>query len=299
MSDDIGTSGIGTLDAAVAELYALPPAGFVERRTELVAAARAGNNRALAHAIAKLRRPTQVAWLVNTWSRRHAADLTTLADLAAELNAAQRRGDASGLRALAARRQTIIDDALRGIDAIGGEEGIALSQNAVRDIVSTLRAALADDTVLDEVRRGRLAAAAEYSGFGPGALFAVTESDIADAAIEHPATPPRAPAPPSRRAEMLDEARSLLTAMQTDETRARAAAEHAAHEVEQIERTAHDTQVAIEEMTAELSRRTDELTFLRRQLTVAEAGRQQTAAALAAAKTRVAQARKVLDALEE
>ena len=55
----------GLVREAAAELYASDPAGFIQRRGDLVAQARASGEGAAAKAITGLRKPTRLAWVVN------------------------------------------------------------------------------------------------------------------------------------------------------------------------------------------------------------------------------------------
>ncbi|MFT4127831.1 MAG: hypothetical protein QM662_16580, partial [Gordonia sp. (in: high G+C Gram-positive bacteria)] len=160
-------------DAAADDLYGRDPGEFVARRTELARAARADGNRDLATEITALRRPTQVAWLLNQWVRRHPDGVDELTAIGAELREAQRRAAGDRLRDLASRRKRVIADAVVGVGTLAAELGVGLSGSAEHQLISTVRAALADPDVAQTLRRGRLVAAAEYSGFGPAAMAAV------------------------------------------------------------------------------------------------------------------------------
>ncbi|MGV9712282.1 hypothetical protein ACWDTI_16660 [Gordonia sp. NPDC003424] len=292
----------GPLDEIADALYALTPAEFVAARTEFAKAARTDGDRELAQRVGKLRRPTQVAWAINAWSRTHPDDVDDLAELARELTDAQRRSAADRLRTLSARRQDLIATATRAVSAAAADQGARLSENALRETGQTLRAALADEAVLADLRRGRLVTAAEYSGFGPSGLFLVPEAAA-------PSPPPDAAPPPADgsdvdaaerqriRAQMLAEAEARLADAQTAETHARDAEQHHAGGLADLGRQVTDLEARIETLTAELARGEDELRFLHRQVTAAEAEHATAREALTSAQERTAREREVVDEL--
>src|SRR3954464_12036662 len=111
------------LDSAVEELYAGSPDDFIERRTALVAQARAAKDRELAKQIGALRRPTRSAWLVNLLAREDADELGALLDLGDALRAAQEQLSGAELRRLSAQRRTAVDGLARRAAALGAEHG--------------------------------------------------------------------------------------------------------------------------------------------------------------------------------
>src|SRR4051812_3861891 len=98
--DDVDDGDLDRVEAAVEELYGLPPDDFVPVRDELVADAREAGDRDAARVIGKLRRPTQAAWLANLLARERAEQLDGLLSIAAGLSDAQRCLDGTALRAL-------------------------------------------------------------------------------------------------------------------------------------------------------------------------------------------------------
>ncbi|MFW0796430.1 hypothetical protein AAFP30_21645 [Gordonia sp. CPCC 205515] len=286
------------LDDIIDELYGAPPAEFVARRTEFVKAARADGNRRLAQSVSKLRRPTQVASAVNLWARTQPDEIEALTDLAQQLTDAQRKSAADRLRALSARRQELVATATSAVAVTAADAGARLSDNALREVGQTLRAALADEQVLDDVRRGRLTTSAEYSGFGPSGLFVVPDIDT---------TPPVPDPDPAlsdddaaqRRAELLAEARDLLSATTAAEAEARATEQHRAAAAADLTRQVGDLETQLDELRAELTRREDELRFARRQAEVAERDHEQSRTALDDAQRQVTRARHVVDSLSD
>jgi hypothetical protein len=179
-------------------IYALPPEEFVAARNAEVAAAREAGDPAGAAAIAKLRKPTVAAWLVNLLALRRPELIADLVDLAAQLRLAQRELRGEDLRELSSRRRAAIA-ALVGQAralAVGAQPGLAGSKLPVADVEATLTAVLAEEDVAAQVRSGRLVRAIAYAGFGEvprPRLRLVTEIETApatDAEQGSPAVPP-------------------------------------------------------------------------------------------------------------
>lgn len=155
------------LETVADQLYGISPDEFVARRTELVAEARAGGDRALAAEIGQLRKPTRTAWLVNLLARSVPDRISELLELGRELHDAQRSRSVADLRRLSARRRTIVDALAREAVELGRSAGYSAPESAVQEIGQTLQAALADPDVAEDVRHGRLVQVATYGGFGP------------------------------------------------------------------------------------------------------------------------------------
>lgn len=201
------------LDDALDELYGCAPREFVSRRRELTRSARAADAPGLALDIARARKPTQVAWLLNQWIRRSPTDLDPLLSVADELREAQRRSSAELLRQLSTRRRDVVQTALEHLRSFATEIGAGMSTTVEREAVQTLRAAIGDEQVADLLRRGRLVTAMEYSGFGPAGLVALADSpgpaDEATAEVPEPSSTAEEGSTADRAAE-IDAARALL-----------------------------------------------------------------------------------------
>lgn len=154
------------LDTAADQLYALTPDeldGFAQRRTELVAQARADGDKALAGQIGKLRKPVQAAALVNQLVREQPAAITELTELAGELRSAHRHLRGDELRRLSERRQQVLSK-LTGLARKGGNKP---ATDAVLDqLRATFEAAIADEAAEQAVLSARLTTTLSYSGFG-------------------------------------------------------------------------------------------------------------------------------------
>src|SRR5688500_17857586 len=92
----------------IAHLYGTPPDRFAPTRDAAVAEARRAGDPATARQIAKLRRPTVAAWLVNLLAIRRPELVADLAELAEALRAAQRDLRGPRLRELSAQRRAVV-----------------------------------------------------------------------------------------------------------------------------------------------------------------------------------------------
>nr|WP_294692151.1 hypothetical protein [uncultured Friedmanniella sp.] len=180
------------LDEAAEELYAGSPDDFVERRTALVAQARAARDRPLAKQIGALRRPTRTAWLVNRLARDDADGVAALLALGTALEDAQRRRSGPDLRRLSAERRTLVDRLARDAVRRGADAGYPAADSALQEVSQTLQAALGDPETVELLRRGRLTTALSYGGFGPADLMAAMAASLP---APTPAAAPPAPEP--------------------------------------------------------------------------------------------------------
>jgi hypothetical protein len=154
------------LDSLADELYALRPDDFAAARDERVRAARVDGKAALAREVARLRKPTISAWLINLVWRDQRDVMQQLFELADEMAQAQASAAGPVLRELTTQRRQIETALLRRAAALAREAGVDVSDSVVREAQETLSAALAQPEVADEVRTGRLVKPAAYSGFG-------------------------------------------------------------------------------------------------------------------------------------
>ncbi|WP_067862040.1 hypothetical protein [Nocardia shimofusensis] len=155
------------LEEVAVDLYGRVPADFVAARNERVAAATRAGDKRLAAAIGALRKPTLTAWAVNLLARRSPDEVSALLSLGEALRRAQRELSGEQLRALTTQRRHAVSALARRASELTAEQGKRLPENAIREVVQTLNAALADPDIAERVRAGTLATAATYSGFGP------------------------------------------------------------------------------------------------------------------------------------
>jgi DNA repair exonuclease SbcCD ATPase subunit len=156
-----------SLDEIADALYALRPDAFAAARDEQVRKARADGRQPLARELAKLRRPTLSAWLINLVWRDQREVLEQLFELADSLSRAQAEAAGDELRQLMTVRRQLELTLIRRAHALAAEAGVDVTETVEREAQETLAAALAQPEVADEVRTGRLVKPASYAGFGP------------------------------------------------------------------------------------------------------------------------------------
>lgn len=149
-------------------LYSAPPEGFIAARDEAVAAAKEAGDLDAAREIAKLRKPTVAAWLVNLLAIQRPDLMGELVELSRALRAAQRDLKGPQLRELSAQRRQAVAGLVNEARklALKADPGLSRAKLPLGEVENTLTAALSDEDVAAQVRSGRLVRAAAYAGFG-------------------------------------------------------------------------------------------------------------------------------------
>ncbi|GHP20207.1 hypothetical protein RN2511_049430 [Rhodococcus sp. NKCM2511] len=297
------------IDIVIDDLYSLAPADFVSHRSAYVTRFKKAGDKSGATRIGGLRKPTVVAWLVNTLARQDESAVAELFDLGAELERAQQRGDGHRLRELSTARSASIRALTDRAVALGLERGVTVGDNAAREVSNTLNAAMADPEIRDRVRAGRTVVAETYSGFGP-ALLSLVPDTVDDADAETEAEPdgtddaPESAAEPdaedTSEAQRLRQAEHdrLVAELDSAETAFDAARDAADAADQGTERAASERRSA----TAEVERLEAELEAARATAKAARAAERKSveqaesaAEALETARARVTEARSALD----
>ncbi|NBE50660.1 hypothetical protein [Streptomyces boluensis] len=138
------------------ELYVTAPTGFVARRAELAAEAKADGRVADARRIRAARRPTLAAWAANLLLRSQPADSRRFLELGQALRTAYRTLDADEIKELSQQRGRVVSALAGQAAALARDAGHRLSDAAGQEVVSTLRAVLADQGAADLWAAGRL-----------------------------------------------------------------------------------------------------------------------------------------------
>jgi hypothetical protein len=272
------------LDSVADELYAVAPEEFMPLRTQRAAEAKASGDRALAKEVAKLRKPTRSAWLVNLLAREAPEELESLLDLGDALRAAQQSLSGPDLRRLSGERHRAVDALARQAAAIGAEHGHTATEATRQEVAQTLQAALADSGAAAVVRAGRAVQGISYGGFGTIDLGPVPTLGAPPATrVEPPASSRRrssaAPDPDAARLEQRRrEAEEALATAQRALSQATAERDATAAEAERARQTAATS--------------ADRVTALRRELADAERVAEEEA-------DRAQQARRVYEEADE
>ncbi|SIN33388.1 hypothetical protein [Micromonospora cremea] len=180
----------------VQQLYRTPPERFVAARDAAVAEARRAGDPATARQLARLRRPTVAAWLVNLLAIQRPELVADLVQLADALRAAQRELRGPRLRELSAQRRAVVGALVAEVRKLAAAEPDAppAGKLPLAEVEATLNAALSDADVAEQVRSGRLQRSASYAGFGevPRPQLRLVTGDDEEQAAERPARRPGA-----------------------------------------------------------------------------------------------------------
>ncbi len=152
---------------AIEELYSVDPDDFMQRRTALAAQARSSDNdndKAAAKDIAELRKPTRSAYALNLLVRSDPEAAPRLAELGDALRAAQEALDGARMRELSTLRRGLIEELADQAFQVTGQRSPAPGLR--EEVVSTLNAAVADQSVVEQLRSGTLLRPARWDGFG-------------------------------------------------------------------------------------------------------------------------------------
>lgn len=150
------------------ELYGLPPEEFTAARTRFEKEAKAAGDRDAAARIHSLAKPTVAAWLANQLVREHGDELQPLLALGAGLREATRNLAGDQLRALSRQQHELVYALTQQARQLAGAAGRSISEDAVRGLDDTLRAAVADERAARLLLAGRLTEALHSSEFGTG-----------------------------------------------------------------------------------------------------------------------------------
>lgn len=265
------------------ELLLVAPQDFVAERTARQRAVRK-DDRALATAVGKLRKPAPAAWVIDLLA--HDGALDDAVDLGPALRKAQADADPDAIRTLRRQRAEVVD-ALAQVGAdLASDAGHPVTPAALEQVRSTIEAAMADPHAGAAVRSGLLVTALESVGFDAVDLDgALADPDAVPDAWSGSDAPPipisqargarkasRASRPAQRDAPEPDAdsdpepepkrdpaadrkaARQAETAARTESRDADAALDTAEADLEQAEERRAGLQRALEQAEAEITR---------------------------------------------
>lgn len=206
------------LEAALDELFLVPPEQFVDTRKALAAKLGKGPD---AKAVLEQKKPTRVAHLLNRLARDHAGDVAGLASIAERLSAAHHAGKSEALREVINEQRQAVNALSAKASVLLGELGVA--QSELTAINALLYAATASTERAAELKQGRFSKLPETTDFFGGGGLAVAPPTVPAVAAEPAAKGAGEPEPDPAAVEA--EKRRVLA-----EQRARAAAETAERE---------------------------------------------------------------------
>jgi len=263
------------------ELLLVAPQDFVAERTARQRAARK-DDRALATAIGKLRKPAPAAWVIDLLA--HDGALDDAVDLGPALRKAQADADPDAIRTLRRQRAEVVDALAQAGADLASDAGHPVTPAVLEQVRSTIEAAMADPHAGAAVRSGLLVTALESVGFDAVDLDgALADPDAVPDAWSGSDAPPipisqargarkasRASRPAQRDAPESEPdaepepkrdpaadrkaARQAETAARTESRDADAALDTAEADLEQAEERRAELQRALEQAEAEITR---------------------------------------------
>ncbi|MBB1197307.1 hypothetical protein [Curtobacterium flaccumfaciens] len=261
------------------ELLLVAPQDFVAERTARQRAVRK-DDRALATAIGKLRKPSPAAWVIDLLA--HDGALDDAVDLGPALRKAQADADPDAIRTLRRQRAEVVDALAQAGADLASDAGHPVTPAVLEQVRSTIEAAMADPHAGAAVRSGLLVTALESVGFDAVDLDgALADPDAVPDAWSGSDAPPipisqargarkasRASRPAQRDAPEPDAepepkrdpaadrkaARQAETAARTESRDADAALDTAEADLEQAEERRAELQRALEQAEAEITR---------------------------------------------
>jgi chromosome segregation ATPase len=286
-------------------LYAEPLSGFTAARDAAAKEAAAGEeaDRELAARVKALKKPSVAAWAVNLLVRREDEQIDQMLALGESLRAAAESMAGEELRALTRQRRQLTHALADTARELARDEGTRLTTAVVDQVEGVLTAAMLDPVAAAVVRSGLVLTAFTTTG--------VSEIDVAAVCAVPEATGELA----GHRATRTERAAPDLRLVPEDEGMRREAArdrveeatrglDEAREDLGQVERTVEDLQARrlqlhgeIDELRRRLAALEDDVDGVDEDLEDAEAGREEAAAAVAAAQAELDAARRALEEL--
>ncbi|MER7443210.1 hypothetical protein [Micromonospora avicenniae] len=297
----------------VQQLYSTPPDRFVAARDAAVAQARKAGDPGTARQIARLRRPTVAAWLVNLLAIRRPELVADLVQLAEAMRSAQRELRGPRLRELSAQRRTVVGALLAEVRKLAAEEAGAppAGKLPLTEVEATLTAALSDSEVAEQVRAGRLLRAASYAGFGevprPQLRLVTGGEDEEERRRREAGRAPAQRAPGGREAERAAdraerkaraERARQRRALERELAKARADQDRAESELADATEVEHDGAAALDEVETELAELERRRAVAEQELSRAKLARRAAERALTAARRRAGEVEAAVEALD-
>jgi hypothetical protein len=243
-------------DSLADGLYGLPPGQFVAERNAAEKQARSSGERELAAQIHQLSKPTTVGWLANQLVRRHPEEIGPLLELGAGLREATATLSREKLQELMRLQHQVIAGLITQARAIARDAEQRMSEDTIRSLEDTLRAALADEELGARLLQARLTGALEHVGFAAGTGSSGIAAPRTERKLARPAATPKDSGPDPRIAKVekeVDDAKADVEA-------AALALEQAAAHLETTTAAAHKIGEKVQQLQADLDRASREHT---------------------------------------
>jgi hypothetical protein len=204
--------------------------------------------------VRRLPKPALAAWVMNALARGRPTELDELLDLGAQLRAAQQDLSGDTLRDLTAQAHPLVREVSRQALSAAAEAGAEASDDTVRQVEQTLRAAMVDEQAAAAARAGMLTRPLKSGGFDGVDLEGAVAVEAEGAGARSGS---RSPAKPSKSVER-------------KRADARRAVKAALREVEQAKRDVGAREGQLESVSADHARARERVQQLREQLDAAE-----------------------------
>jgi uncharacterized coiled-coil DUF342 family protein len=243
-------AAVPDLERELDELFGLPAGEFTAARNDLAKRLKAAGETEQAENVRGLAKPTVPAWAVNQLARAEKAKVRQLLDAGQKMRAAHERAlsDRAGedFRKATETERALVQELTDDARGLLEDAGSPASDQVVKRISETLRAASTDEEARELLEAGRLTKELEPAGFGALASvpFSAQPRDRSSAA---PAREDRA-----RLQRELRELRKRAQEAQRDAVRATNDARHAHEAAAKATQEAEEKQEVAEELAQEL-----------------------------------------------
>ena len=247
------------LDEATDELYASSLDAFVAERARLAKELSDAASPEDAAALAKSRKPTVAAWVLNQLARRNRRDVDLLLDTGHRLREAQAGALSGGDREAFEQAKKAESDALRRLSReaqrlLVEERGVATA-STLNQIEETLRVAAISEAGREMLARGRFVEPLQAGGFD-------VVSELSPPVLKQ--RPTNARRDEARKAnEALKEARSRLRDAERNAAQAAREADRLSSEAQTARRLAEEAQAQVDAAASELEDAENEVQRLR------------------------------------
>jgi len=283
-------------------LYAEPLTQFTPAR-DAAAKASAGDDKDLAAAIKRLKKPSVAAWALNLLVRREADQIDQVLALGESLREAAESMSGDDLRALTRQRRQLTGALAGTARDLAREQDVRLTSAVVDQVEGMLTAAMLDPVAAGVVRSGLVLTA--FTSTGVSELDVAAVCAVPDALgddVAHRASATERPAPSLHLVPEDDRVRREAAADAVEE--ADRSVEEARAELAEVEGTVKDLQARrlqlqgeIDELRRRLAGLEDDVDAVDEDLEDAEGARDDAAVVLEEAEAGLAEARKALKAL--
>jgi hypothetical protein len=295
------------LEEVVDELYGLEASEFTAARDSRARDARQAGDRALAQQLKALKRPSAAAWVTNILARHRPQEIERLVQFGESFRDAQANLAGDELRRLGRQRHQVLGAVGEEARRLAEARGQPVSPATLREVESTLDAAVTDPQAADAVRSGRLLRSLSHTGMGPVELSgAVAAPEIS----MRPTTASAASGPidvsdadgarsvRDEKADKIAEAREALEDAEADVERADHRVSTADRAAERAERGREEVEGRIRALEEDVQRARDELRAATAEITEAHEQRDASRKALEAARNQANRTRARLGRLE-